>query len=571
MDLREQEPLTTDVVVVGGGGAGLRAACEAAAQGASVVLVLKGRVTRSGATAYGVAELAGFSVPDGAVDPLDSPDVHFDDIMRVGQGCNDPRLVRILVSEAVSAAQDLERWGIEFVQHPNTGKPLVAMGDFASRPRNRKIYHHGKPITEVLDRQLRALGATVLEHSTALGLLTSDGGVEGVLVADDEGAVREIRAGATILATGGAGQLFERSLMPPDITGDGYAFGYRSGARLVNLEFMQAGFGTIRPSLNIVLPWFWALLPQFLDGTGRPMLDGVLPPEVSAAAAMRTKVKHYPFSTADHSKWLEIAAKKAITEGRLTPEGGFLLDMRNLDESLLAPGSDLSVMWPISKDWMKRKRMDMDAAPLEIGLFGHSINGGLVIDEDCQSTVPNLFAVGETAGGPYGADRLGGNMLLSCQVFGRRAGLRAADLARSRPRPQRAGRPELPHAAPAPNGEPAREIKRRVRAAMTRDVLIIRDEAGLARAAGELDALRDDVRAGRYRVDSAADLRELCEGCNLLDVGSAMVASARLRTETRGSHFRTDFPATDPAWDAPVFVSLEGGQPAARRGAFIQD
>nr|WP_241017191.1 FAD-dependent oxidoreductase [Paraburkholderia sp. Ac-20342] len=569
MNWLEHEPLSADVVVVGGGGAGLRAAYEAAAQGASTILVLKGRLTRSGATAFGVAELAGFSVPDGAVDPLDSPDVHFADIMRVGQGCNDERLVRILVDEAISAAHDLERWGIQFVMDPNTGKPLVAMGDFASRPRNRKIYHHGKPITEVLAQEIAKLGVVVLEHNAVLGLLKSDAGIEGVLCADENGVVREVRAGATVLATGGAGQLFERSLMPPDITGDGYAWGYRNGAKLVNMEFMQAGFGTVRPSLNIVLPWYWALLPRFTDRDGQDILDGVLPPDVEAAHAMKTKVKHYPFSTSDASRWLEIAAKRAIDEQRVPDSGSFLLDLRNVDQTLLPPGGDLSVMWPISKDWMKRKRMDVDAQPLEIGLFGHSINGGMVINDDCETTVPNLLAVGETAGGPYGADRLGGNMLLTCQVFGRRAGRRAAELGMSRRGlALRTERPELRHLALGGGSEDVREVKRRVRAAMSQHVLIIRSAKSLDSASQELGAIRESVLADRFRIDTPAQAVEMNEAWNLLDVGEIMVAAASIRRETRGSHFRSDFPQTDSEWDCPVQVELRGDRPNARKAPF---
>jgi fumarate reductase (CoM/CoB) subunit A len=569
MNLKTSEVLNADVVVVGGGGAGLRAAYEAAANGASTILVLKGRLTRSGATAFGVAELAGFSVPDGAVDPLDSPDVHFADIMKVGQGCNDERLVRILVDEAVSAARDLEKWGIQFVTDPNTGKPLVAMGDFASRPRNRKIFHHGKPITEVLEKEIRALGVTVIEHTAVMGLLRSAEGIEGVLCSGEDGVQREIRAGATVLATGGAGQLFERSLMPPDITGDGYAFGYRNGAALVNMEFMQAGFGTLKPSLNIVLPWFWALLPRFTDRDGRDMLEGVLPADVDARTVMKTKVKHYPFSTSDASKWLEIAAKRAMNEGRLTPAGGFRLDLRDVDQGLLAPGSDLSVMWPISKEWMKKKRMDLDAQPLEVGLFGHSINGGLIIDEHCESTIPNLFAVGETAGGPYGADRLGGNMLLSCQVFGRRAGHRAAEVGKLRRGTRaRAEQPDLRHIAVSTGAADVREVKRRVRESMSRHVLVVRSAEGLARAAAELAEIRDDVFQGSFLADTPSRQVELNEAWNLLDVGEAMVAAATLRTETRGSHYRIDHPGTDAQWDCPVQVELRDGRPVASRTSF---
>lgn len=566
-----RETLDADVVVVGGGGAGLRAAYESARAGARTVLVLKGRITKSGATAFGVAELAGFSVPDGAGDPLDSPDVHYDDIMRVGQGCNDERLVRILVDEAAAAAEDIQRWGVEFIPDPGTGKPLVAMGDFASRPRNRKIYHHGKPITVVLEREVRAQGVTVLENATVLELLHDGEGVAGVLCLDHEGREIQVRAGATVLATGGAGQLFEMSLMPPDITGDGYALGYRAGASLVNMEFIQAGFGTIKPSLNIVMAWFWALMPGFVDDRGTPLLDGVLPDGLDAETVMKTKVKHYPFSASDASMWLEIAAKRAMQDGRVTPLGGFRLDLRHVDEGRLRPGSDLAVMWPVSKEWMRKKRLDFENQPLEIGLFGHAINGGLVISRDCETSVPGLLAVGESAGGPYGADRLGGNMLLNCQVFGRRAGLRAAAVGQARAeRAQRSGRRAAEAPAAASGASDVREATRRIKAAMTRDVLIIRNDAGLARAQDSLLELKQEIAQGRFGATTVKQRIELAEARNLLDTGLMIVAAARARKETRGSHYREDFPAIDQAYAHPLFITRQGEGCAVRGGAYAE-
>lgn len=564
------ETIEADVVVVGGGGAGLRAAYDAAAAGARTVLILKGRLTASGATAFGVAELAGFSVPDGAGDPLDSPDVLFADIMRVGRGCSDPRLVRVLADEAVSAAADLERWRVEFVLDPKTGKPLVAMGDFASRPRNRKIYHHGKPITVALKAEIEKLGVTVVERTAVLGLLRSDRGVDGVLGITAEGKLLRINAGATVLATGGAGQLFELSLMPPDITGDGYAFGYRAGAELVNMEFMQAGFGTIKPALNMIMTWFWAFNPKFVDGDGKPVLDDVLPPGVTPQQVMKAKVKHYPFSTSDDSRWLEIGARKVMDAGRVTELGGFRLDLRDIDEGVLAPGSDLAVMWPITKQWLLKKRVDVTREPLEVGLFGHAINGGLVISEHCETTVPGLFAVGETAGGPYGADRLGGNMLLNTQVFGKRAGRRAAEVGRTRkpPRSGDATLPEIDFLFRARGSIPAREALRRVKTTMSRGVLVVRNERGLARAQDELEALRAEITADRFQANDVMQLTDLSEAMNLLDVGTLMIAAARLRKETRGSHYREDYPHTDAQWAHPVIIRKTPHGPEAAAGTF---
>jgi fumarate reductase (CoM/CoB) subunit A len=564
------EELEVDVIVVGGGGAGLRAAYDAAAAGAKVVLILKGRVTASGATAFGVAELAGFAVPDGAGDPLDSPQVHYDDIMRAGQGCNDARLVRILVDEAISAADDLERWGVEFILDPNTSKPLVAMGDFASRPRNRKIYHHGKPITVALKAEIEKLGVTVIHHAAVMDLLRDDGGVNGVLAVTAEGKSITVRAGATVLATGGAGQMFNLSLMPPDITGDGYALGYRAGATMVNMEYMQAGFGTIEPALNMISAWLWAFCPKFADAQGRVLLDGLLPQGVTPEQVMKAKVKHYPFSSSDDSRWLEIAAKNAMRDGRMTRPGGFLMDLRDVDEAVLPKGSDLAVMWPISKQWLLKRHIDIAAEPLQIGLFGHSINGGLVISEHCESTVPGLFAVGETAGGPYGADRLGGNMLLNCQVFGKRAGRRAAEVGRQR-RAHAAKHlsvPSLAHLERSTGATPVKDATRQIKQIMTDGTLVVRNERGLEHAAHQLDALREEIETGRFGVASLGDMIELNEASNMIETGTMMVAAAKIRKETRGSHYREDFPSTDPAMARPFMIRCGSNGPQVMPGTY---
>src|SRR5690606_33958553 len=351
-----------------------------------------------------------------------------------------------------------------------------------------------------------------------------------------------------------------------DITGDGYALGYRAGASLVNMEYIQAGFGTIKPSLNIVMAWFWALMPGFVDVNGRPLLDDVLPEGLSAEEVMRTKVKHYPFSASDASKWLEIAAKRAMLEGRLTPLGGFRLDLRNVDENRLVPGSDLAVMWPVSKEWMGKKRLDFENQPLEIGLFGHAINGGLVISENCESTVPGLLAVGESAGGPYGADRLGGNMLLNEQVFGRRAGLRAAQLGRERAARAHARNGDAEVARAPSEGEAPREAARRLKAVMTRDVLIIRNAEGLTRAENQLLALRDELESGRYGATSLKQRIELSEVHNLLDTGLMIIAAALARRETRGSHYREDYPNKDEALSQAIFISRDDARCRVKSG-----
>lgn len=558
MNFDVAERLKTDVLVIGAGGAGLRAAYEAKAAGARTLLVNKGRIGVSGATAVGLASSAGFAIPDGAGDPEDSPDVHYDDIITAAQGCADPALVRILVDEAVRAGEDMDRWNVEFIKDPASGKALIAQGDFASRPRNRKIYHHGKPVVDALKRQCEEIGVDFLERAMVLALLVSDDGVGGALVLGQDGRLTVVEAGATVVTTGGAGQLFRYSLMPPDITGDGYALAYRAGARMANMEFMQAGFGTIKPAQNIIMSWYWAVLPKLLDRNGHDVIAPHLPAAVTAEQAMADKSKHYPFSASDHSQWIEVAAKRGIEQGVATDEEGFHLDLREIDPSRLK-AAGFQHLWKVSREWLLRKNMDIEKEPLHVGLFGHAINGGLIIDAHGQSSVAGLLAAGEAAAGPYGADRLGGNMLLNCQVFGRRAGEQAARVARERRRAPDEATVEAELAAlrrRVEKGSAAiRDAHASIKRTMSKNALVVRNEAGLSEAEQVLREIGAQLREGHYAAGSTKEVFRLYEAENLVDVGLMMVGAARLRRETRGSHYRDDAPAIDPAWDRSILVT----------------
>lgn len=568
----DREVIEVDVCVVGAGGAGLRVAHEAALSGADTLVMTKGRIAVSGATAVGLASSAGFAVPDGSGDPDDNEDVHFNDIITAAQGCADPKLVRILVEGAVDAVADLDRWKIDFIYDPESGKPMVAQGDFASRPRNRKIYHHGKPITVALKRENAKIGVKGLEQTAVLSLIHGPRGVEGVIAVTKDGRFLEIRAGATVLTTGGAGQLFKHSLMPPDITGDGYALGYRAGAPLANMEFMQAGFGTVKPALNMLYTWFWAGLPSFVDKAGKPVVEGTVPASTDIDAAMFKKVDHYPFSASDASRWLEIAAKNAMRQGRADEHDGFYLDLRGTKPGNI-PQKGFDKLWSVSKDWLLKKNIDVDAQPLRVGLFGHAINGGIVIDEHGQTAVPGLLSAGENAAGPYGADRLGGNMLLNCLVFGKRTGQRAAEIAKARGRiASDEANGLLSQVVNQQERSGKRAIKdahKAIKQTMSDHALVVRNAEGLDKAQRQLGTLADAMTAGDFAIKSRKDLVDFYEARNLVDVGRAMCAAAALRKETRGSHYREDAPEADPDMARPIIIHLsDKGAPQAEFGAF---
>ncbi|HTU01844.1 MAG TPA: FAD-binding protein, partial [Candidatus Sulfotelmatobacter sp.] len=551
----------------------LRAALEARRAGARTLVITKGRLGATGTTAFEVASLAGFSVPDGAADPTDTPDVLYEDIMRNGAGCADPRLVRVLADEAPSAAAALAGFGVEFMKAPD-GKILVAMGDFASKPRNRKIHGHGRPIVRGLQRACAEAGVVVLEDTVVCDLVRGERGCAGVLAVDLGGGLHAVSAGATILATGGAGQLFEYSLSPPDVTGDGYALAYRAGAELANLEFMQAGFGLIHPFANIIMAWFWLLAPKLTNGSGDEFLNRYLPPAIAAESCFRAKVRHYPFTSEDASRYLEIAAKQEIAAGRGTARGGVFLDLREVNEGeRIPPGSDIAAMWPVSKAWFRARGVDVMRQPLDVSIFGHAINGGVRIDEHGQSTLPGLYAAGEASAGPYGADRLGGNMLLNCQVFGARAGRHAAASARRDQPGISAGRradfaSTVASLLGRSGSKTVAQVKRDIQAIMSEHVLVIRSRTGLETCLDRLHAIREEVLPA-VAVPTPAELVGLREATSLAEVGALMARAALMRCETRGGHYREDFPERqDAAWAGPIVIRSEDGKPCLRRGCF---
>jgi fumarate reductase (CoM/CoB) subunit A len=268
------EMIESDVLIVGGGGAAARAALEAHLQGSKVVMVMKGKFGECGATAYKVAEMAGYNVADGKVDPQDNPREHFKDICRAAAGMCDEGLAKILTEKALLTIPELEGWGVNF-EKDGDGY-LEVTGCFASRPRMHVIKGHSEPILAALKREIERRNIQILEFIIISDLLIQDGVCLGALGINERREFFVIKAKSTILATGGAGQLFLNNLNPPDITGDGYALGYRAGAEMVNMEFMQAGLGIIYPIRNILNSWVWLLHPRVYNKEGKEFLQPYL-------------------------------------------------------------------------------------------------------------------------------------------------------------------------------------------------------------------------------------------------------------------------------------------------------
>ena len=559
--------VSTDVLVIGGGGMAGRAAIEASRQGARVAMVMKGEFGKSGTSAAKVAEAAGYNVADGLVDPADSPEEHYRDILAAAAGTCDERLARIVAEEAPETLRTLTAMGVPF--HMDGDRYLEVVGCFATRPRMHIIPGHAEPIVAAQRREILGFGVPIYEHTMVTSLLVEDGACVGATGLTAEGELIAFQAGTTVLGTGGAGKLFLHTLNPPDITGDGYALGYRAGAELVNMEFMQTGPSIVHPVHNTLNAWLLALYPRLTNALGEEFLDRYLPAGRSQQECLDARSMHYPFSVYDGSQYLDIAIQKELTAGRGTRHGGVFLDLsRSRPEELpdTPRGRDVRRLYGITRDYIKKTYgVDIAERPVEVACIGHAINGGLRIEPSAETSVPCLFAGGESAGGPHGADRLGGNMNLTCQVFGKRAGWSAAARARERGVPSVS--PSLLAAeAERLAGVRSRQgslgpgtLKRQIQECMWRHLLVVRSDASLRACLREIDRLRGE--ASHLNAGDPVLLAGALEVENLLTVAEIMARAALLRTESRGSHYREDFPQRDDAnWQQSIITRQVGGR-----------
>ncbi|HWQ79192.1 MAG TPA: FAD-binding protein [Anaerovoracaceae bacterium] len=548
--------IKTDVLIIGGGGAACRAAVAAADAGADVTVVLRGTLGRSGATTYQCCEIAGYNV-SGSGDPQDSPEVYYEDIMDAGMGMADPRLAELLAHGAGPRFEDLRRWGVS--PAADGGREVIMKGCYSSRRRGYTIRGHGEPIAGALIRQMRArLSINVMENSAAAGLLMSDGICSGadVLLPDD--SLARIYAGAVILATGGASRVFLKNLNPADVCGDGYSMAWECGADLMNMEFMQAGVGFFHPVKSLFNTYLWAGFPLLTNASGERFLEKYLPSGVSERDVMLAHCRHFPFSSRDASRYIEIGIQKELASGGGNERMNLQVRFEHFTNEYIAGleyDADLKALWPMVKEHFLGNGVDLLRDTVEVTCVAQAVNGGIRIDVNSMSTIPGLFAAGETAAGPHGADRLGGNMMVTCQVFGEIAGRKAAEWALRRGLKARGG----------PCGKEAELLYKDVntaaltdelqRCAMT-DLFICRTAGKLEHFLNKADELEREFIGAKT---SDAPRRENLAFYSLLNSARIMARSALLRKESRGSHYREDFPYTDDEnFGAPIIVKKNG-------------
>jgi fumarate reductase (CoM/CoB) subunit A len=540
----------TDVLIVGGGGAATAATISAHEAGVKTTMAVKGRfgiagVRGAGATSNPLADFWTIRTvgPKGGL--FNPPDAVYRDMLQTGLGMADPKLCRIFVDEVSDAIKRLREMGMTF-----QSKMLAVMPANAKSGGTNNIVAIQKAVIE-------GTNTDVIEHANLTDLLVEDGRCYGAVGVDDGGEPFVIQAGAVILATGGVGQLFKYSFNPPGNTGDGYAMALRAGAELFNMEFMQQGLATTWPCQAMVMLYEMPEPYRIFNRFGKSFIQSYLPDGVSLQDVSKCKAFHWPVSCRDAAIHLDRAIHGEALAGRATDNDAILLDLSSARRGFLPE---------MFVEYMAGFQIDLTRDLLQVQNHHHTSNGGIRVDVDCHSKIRGLFAAGETMG-YQGADRLGGTMLGGSQVFGWRAGRRAAEVAKDRP-DRRPSASELDRLI----GEPLARLhegkgdKRPsdllpgLQRKMWEELLVEKDAVTLA---GALEYVARD----RERLSTSVQIAEpidyalAFEHRNLLDVAEAIIRAASLRTESRGSHYRGDFPARDDAsWLTNVLISRANGE-----------
>lgn len=545
----------TGVLIVGGGGAACRAAIAAADQGAEVLMVLKRTAGHSGATTHKCCEIAGFNVP-GCGDPQDTEETYYEDIQDAAMGMADAELVNLLVKNAKPRFEELRNWGV----HPavQEGREVVMKGCYSNYRRGYTIQGHGEPIVQALLRQIRQRPQIqVWEQTVVVDLVKKDGRCCGALVLTPDSDLRLVQAGAVILATGGASQVFLQNLNPTDVSGDGYSLAYEHGAVLKNMEFMQAGIGFFHPVKSLFNTYLWAGFPQLTNAYGESFLEKYLPQPLTPERVMREHCKHFPFSSRDISRYLEIGIQKELSSGGGDEHMCLSANFRHFTPEYIAHleyDADLKQLWPMVQEHFQESGIDLCRETVGITCVAQAINGGIAIDHNAMSTVPGLFAAGETAAGPHGADRLGGNMMGTCQVFGEIAGRASAQFAARYGAVSLeegdAGQCEQLQTVLYRNLD-AEPLIQKLQHAAQNLLFICRTQEKLDRMLVEIEALEAEI--WNAPVGTVPRPRNLSL-YHLLRSAQLMTQAASTRKESRGSHYREDYPQTDPAYNDQILL-----------------
>jgi len=534
---------TTNVLVIGSGAAGLRAAIAAHQAGTDVVVIGK----RHRLDAHTVLAAGGINAVLGTRDPEDSWEQHFSDTFREGYALSHPRVVELMVREAPDAIRELDAWGCAFAR---TEDGHIDQRFFGAHKYRRTCYagdYTGRAVLMALAGQVEKLGIPMVQDQCVSRLLAAEGQCFGAFAFDVVSGERTtFEADAVVLCSGGHTRIWRRSSSRRDENyGEGMSLAMEAGCRLMDMELVQ-----FHPT-GMVAPEEAAgtLVTEAVRGEGGRLFNSDGERFMARYDPVRMEL-----STRDR---IALANYTEIHEGRGSPGGGVYLDITHLDKGYI-----IEKLPRMYRQFIEYQMLDIASDPMEVAPTAHYSMGGIVVDPDTHATeVAGLYAAGECTAGLHGANRLGGNSLAETVVFGRRAGEAAAAFSQERSVQLRSR--DAVEAANAdldallhPGDELSRSVQREIRNLMWERCGVVREEADLKRGLESLRQIsgrvdRIDVRPSD---EGWSDLVLALDVRAMLDTAEATVRCALERRETRGAHNRSDYPELDPDLTVNFYV-----------------
>jgi len=537
----EIKTISSDVLIIGSGGAGSRAAIEVDDAGLKPLIVSKGLSFRSGCT--GMAE-GGYNAVFKTVDKDDSIEAHMHDTLKGGSYLNDEKLVEILVNESPKRLIDLENYGALF-DRQESGE--IDQRPFGGQSFRRTCYQGdrtGAELLNALKEEIIRRDIECIEEVMITSLVCEGTQVIGACGFDlKDSSLIYFQAKSTILASGGAGQLYPVTSNTFQKNGDGYAIAYRAGASLIDMEQIQFHpTGMVKPKTKRGILVTEAVRAEggiLLNKDGERFMSKYAPEKMELATRDVVARSIY----------------QEIIEGKGTDDGGVYLDISHLDDDYIDEKLETMVLQ------FENVGVDIKHEPIEVAPTAHHFMGGLKINTDASTSLENLFGAGEVCGGVHGANRLGGNALADTQVFGKIAGESASKAAKQTD--LKTNEEMVENEATRIEGiikkgtiKP-QEFKNRIKKLMWEKVAIVRDEKTLNEALGELLEMQKELDSldVSEKKQYNTELVTALEVINMVEICILTVKSAILRRESRGAHFRSDFPESLDEWKKSIVIN----------------
>jgi aspartate oxidase len=521
----------TDVLVVGSGIAGLMAALSAAKEQVKVTLLTSTKLFTGSSFYPGTWGM-------GSVGPLNQDDIpnFIATIIEVGCHIPDPKLVEILVKQANLRFKELEDLGFNFKRKTENDPEFIPCFDYKQRSWRGIV---GEELKRVFSKLIKDYNITVIEEAEALELLTVNNQVSGLLVAHNQ-ELKIINTKSMVLASGGYGGLFYTRLNTNDITGSGLGMALRAGAVATNLEFNQFMPGFLKPGYRTVFNEKIFRYSRFLNYKKEDLLAKNLG-EVKTKEVLALRSEHGPFSTRNDSKLFDIN----VYQHNLINKGGVII---KYDQDILEKAGGFSKIY---FDWLEEHRNVKITDEVTLGLFFQAANGGLKINQEAATSILGLYAAGEVSGGMHGADRIGGLSSVNGLVFGKIAGINAANFVK------KTSLLENSHIS-KPVIKDANKLIERLQHLSDQYLGIVKSRKGLTAYLNEVEAIEKSVDILTHSsIKETVDSYRLT---NLLVLAKVVAEVMIIRQESRGSFYREDYPNQDHSFQFPFLAKYVNNQ-----------